>query len=258
MNTTILLDGASNFPNKTLEEYCVACSTACDTALAEWDTVRETPTSSVSHGFVHDNALISMFWTTTFPNPPPQLLHHLDDLFNGENLKKHAMEWDATFHDCTVLGKIHSNTIDTTPSLLVHWQFNAAPLAGRDMVYIVSSKEDTPSSTDTWTKRITYAYASVEDALIQTVTKKDTPVENTGRVRAMNCFPSCDRVTVFKDGTAQLDHLMTTNIGGWVPTVCFNHVFKSALIDANVHESEAMRKYVLKLCGGKDVGECVE
>ena len=54
-------------------------------------------------------------------------------------------------------------------------------------------------------------------------------------------------MTILNDGRIQLDHLMTTGIGGWVPTVCFNHLFKSALIEANAHESEAMRDYVLSL-----------
>ena len=54
-------------------------------------------------------------------------------------------------------------------------------------------------------------------------------------------------MTVLNDGRIQLDHLMTTGIGGWVPTLCFNHLFKSALIEANAHESEAMRDYVLSL-----------
>ncbi|EJK66847.1 hypothetical protein THAOC_12187, partial [Thalassiosira oceanica] len=78
-------------------------------------------------------------------------------------------------------------------------------------------------------------------------------IEDGGkRVRALNCFPSCDRITAYRDGQGrakvQLDHLMTTGVGGWIGPLCFNNLFKKALIQANAHESEAMREYALLLC----------
>ena len=251
--SSVLLDTASNAPSTTLSSYCTKCSNAVTKALTDWKPIRETANAQISHGYIEDNTLISMLWTTTYVNPPSNLIQHLKDLFIGDNetLKKHALEWDATFHDAELLGKITDVAVAgqglTTAPLLIHWQFNATPLAGRDMVYVVSAKEDIPSPKDDWISRTTYAYASVHDEWIETVLINKS-VPTTGRVRSMNCFPSCDRVTVYKDGRVQIDHLMTTSIGGWVPTCCFNNLFKSALIDANCHESEAMRKYALSLC----------
>ena len=111
------------------------------------------------------------------------------------------MQWDNTFHDCTVLGTL-PNTEKTglsTDPLLVHWQFNAAPLSGRDMLYVVSTKEERPTKNDAWVKRTTYAYASVTEEWVHNTTVNDTQIQYTGRVRSKNTFPSCDRVTIFKD-----------------------------------------------------------
>jgi hypothetical protein len=237
-NDDICLDAEANFPNHTLVEYCTACSNAVDTALATFQTASNTAHATVAHGFVDDNRLLSMFWTTTFQAPDPQLLPHLHSLFHSKDLKTHALQWDNTFHDCAVLGTLPNtgNTGDlSTDPLLVHWQFNAAPLSGRDMLYVVSTKEEQPTKNDAWVKRTTYAYASVTEEWVHNATEKDTHIQYTGRVRSKNTFPSCDRVTIFKD-RVQLDHLMTTDIGGWVSPCCFNHLFKSALVEANKHE----------------------
>ena len=257
MNTTttkpaiIQLDDASRSPSKTLSEYCKNCSNAVTNALNEFPVVQKTANCKISHGFVKENALISMLWTTTFENPPNNLLDIFEELFggDGENLKKHALEWDNTFHNAELIGKIDSTIAGDDlkmPPLLVQWQFNASPLAGREMVYVFSAKKEKPTANDKWLSRITYSYASVHDDWIHSVTKHEVKA-TSGRTRSMNCFPSCDRVTVYKE-KVQLDHMMTTDIGGWVPTFCFNNLFKGALVDANCHESERMRAYALSLC----------
>jgi hypothetical protein len=242
----MILDDDSNFSRKSLSEYCTSCSNAVDTALNEWEVVRKTSNAKISHGFINANNLISLLWTQHFTSPPDNLIKKLESLFLSSDLKKHALEWDASFHDCKILGTLKNEPGLASDPLLVQWQFNASPLAGRYMVYVVSAKDESPSANDEWLKRTTYGYASVKDEWVSKLAELD--VESTGRVRSMNTFPSCDRITVYKDGRVQLDHLMTTNIGGWVPTSCFNNLFKSALIEANAHESEAMREYVLKLC----------
>ena len=251
--SAVLLDDASNAPSSTLTDYCTNCSAAVTMALNDWPVVRKTDNAMISHGFVENNKLMSMLWTTTISNPTSNLLEKFAELFAGQHddLKKHALKWDATFHDAELIGTIDDPEIAglglASSPLLVHWQFNALPLAGREMVYVVSSKDEKPSSSDTFLSRTIYAYSSVKNEWVNTVLER-TEIKKTGRVRSLNCFPSVDRVTVYKD-RVQLDHLMTTDIGGWVPTYCFNNIFKAALIEANCDESEAMRKYVLSLCG---------
>jgi len=51
---------------------------------------------------------------------------------------------------------------------------------------------------------------------------------------------------------------MTTNVGGWIGKNVYNHCFKKALIQANLHEAEAMRNYILKLCREKQELETQE
>ena len=82
MNTTttkpaiIQLDDASRSPSKTLSEYCKNCSNAVTNALNEFPVVQKTANCKISHGFVKENALISMLWTTTFENPPNKKTNH--------------------------------------------------------------------------------------------------------------------------------------------------------------------------------------
>jgi len=124
------------------------------------------------------------------------------------------------------------------------------------MLYLVHRLEEEEETNDGRILRLTYAYASVNDDWV--VSNIGTEVEYTSedanRVRAFNCYPSCDRITVYKDklsgsGTKiTVDHLMTTHLGGWIGPFCFNNLFKKALIQANVHECEAIREYVLSLC----------
>ena len=93
MNTTttkpaiIQLDDASRSPLKTLSEYCKNCSKAVTNALNEFPVVQKTANCKISHGFVKENALISMLWTTTFENPPNNLLDIFEELFGGKTRK---------------------------------------------------------------------------------------------------------------------------------------------------------------------------
>ncbi|EJK64986.1 hypothetical protein THAOC_14221, partial [Thalassiosira oceanica] len=197
--------------------------------------------------------------------PLDDLLSNLKDLFLSEDSFKHAREWDSTFEDAKIMKRFSDKDI------LVHWKFKASPLSGRDMLYIVTElhEEGPPPSksnpndnegSDQWVDRWMYAYASVSDDWAKNPSGEDSvgsiEIEDGGkRVRALNCFPSCDRITAYRDGQGrakvQLDHLMTTDVGGWIGPLCFNNLFKKALIQANAHESEAMREYALLLCQSK-------
>ena len=135
------LDTASNYPGKKLSEYSTDCSDAVSLALDTWNVSRVTDNATVRHGYVNDNKSLSMLWTTTFQrgagssSSSVNLEDQLRDLFHSQNLKKHALMWDNTFHDCHLLDTFNSDDDELfQPPLLVHWQFNAAPLASREMV----------------------------------------------------------------------------------------------------------------------------
>ena len=134
------LDTASNYPGKKLSEYSTDCSDAVSLALETWNVSRVTDNATIRHGYVNDNKSLSMLWTTTFQreagsSSSVDLEDQLRDLFHSQNLKKHALMWDNTFHDCRLLGTFNSDDDELfQPPLLVHWQFNAAPLASREMV----------------------------------------------------------------------------------------------------------------------------
>jgi len=289
---TYLLDDTAKFPISndkgppSLEEYTRACSDAVDEAHKEWSVAQRTRNATVSTGFIGDNRLLSILWTQSFDDlivaddcknnnnndGTPKfedLLSSLKDIFQSGDIEKHAKEWDATFAGAKLLGKLTDREDDDT--LLVHWKFNAPPLTGRDMLYVVHRlKEEEPSQNSTDGKdnntttidnddsnkpnfvlRLTYAYASVSEEWVKKhCNGGKIDCTQKQRVRALNCYPSCDRITVYRDKSKMrivLDHLMTTDIGGWVRPFCFNNLFKKKLIQANAHECEAMRDYVLSL-----------
>ena len=240
---SFILDDKSKFPgtNQSIAEYARACSHAIDEALKEWPIAETTKNAKVSTGFVGDNELLSTLWTQSFEvvgtedkdnsignsSSLEDLLSNLKDLFLSDDLGKHAKEWDATFAGANILGKLSENG-DT---ILVHWKFNASPLKGRDMLYLIHRLEEEEETNDGRILRLTYAYASVNDDWV--VSNIGTQVEYTSedenRVRAFNCYPSCDRITVYKDklsgsGTKiTVDHLMSsqppTIRGVWIMMV---------------------------------------
>ncbi len=257
------LDGVAGLPGVTLDAYAARCSACVDHAGHGWPVAaRNASGGRVSSGFFGDaegrdwrgaRPVLSTLWVQEFAVGSAAeldaLLAAFDALFQGTDIAEHAREWDQTFVAAQVLGTARDDDDDDDDddggrgALVLHWQFAAAPLAGRDMVYAVAAKRQ---QLDDGATQTTYSYASVSDAWAARATGK--PVPTTGRVRAVNLFPSCDRITVSADRrTVTVEHLMTTGIGGWVPTLCFNNLFKKALIQANTHEAGAMREYVLKL-----------
>ena len=262
-----ILDDKSNFPkpNASIEEYARACSDAVDKVLSEWPVVETTENGKVSTGFIGDNKLRSTLWTQSFDVAMSEdntdngghlllddLLSSFKDIFSSDDLAKHAKEWDATFAGAEVVAKLSEN--DET--ILVRWKFDASPLSGRDMLYLVHRLEETTNEKNPkQILRMTYAYASVSDEWVKNTTRNQVNyVDGEDRVRSMNCFPSCDRITVCTEdpssgvATVTVDHLLTTDLGGRIGPFLYNNFFKTALIQANAHECEAMRKYALSLC----------
>jgi len=256
---------SSNADNHTpsIEEYAHACSRATDEAKMDWAIAGMTTNASVKTGFF--GKLRSTLWTQefhTWEDPDgamlkyKDLLESLEDIFSGENSFRHATQWDDTFAGASLVAKLSEK------SNLIYWKFNAPPLAGRDMLFLVHRKKEVNDAPDynskdnNWEVRVTYAYASVNDEWA----KKHGFVNLHGskRVRALNCFPSCDRIRVRNDTInntkkiISIDHLMTTDVGGWVRPFCFNNLFKRSLIQANMHECEKMRNYILSLSSGKN------
>lgn len=262
-----MLDDKASFPrtNASIEEYSRACSEAVDEALAEWPVVETTENGKVSTGFIGDNKLRSILWTQSFDVAMGEnsaesdgnllldnLVSGFKDIFLSDDLAKHAKEWDATFAGVDTVAKLSEN--DET--ILVRWKFDASPLSSRDLLYLIHRLEETTDEKNPQQiLRLTYAYASVSDEWVQETTGNQVNyTDGEDRIRSLNCFPSCDRITVYtKDpysGTAKVtvDHLLTTDLGGRIGPFLYNNFFKTALIQASAHECEAMRKYAVSLC----------
>ena len=198
----------------------------------------------------YSSPLLSLLWVQEFSQDdldvaatPAELEQVLDSIFQSADIGKHAKQWDSTFVDAAVLGSLAQPSPCKTQ--VAHWQFAAAPLAGRDMLYAITKLQRMGRGAGE--QQTTYAYSSVSDEWVES--NLGVKPKATGRVRALNMFPSCDRVTISSDGKLRVEHLMTTSVGGWVGPFCYNNCFKSALIDANAHEAQAMREYVLRLLG---------
>ena len=259
MADSILLDataGGDYTDGMSLREYSSRCSEQVDAARL-WNVVHgaahRPEDGIVRFGRVRGEGACeynSTMWTTEWNVPAERadaLLRTLDDVFKSGDIAKHAKEWDQTFVRASILA-------DTHDGKLVSWDFAAAPLWGRDLLYMISSTEEEDQS-DKQKRVLTYSYASVSDAWAEKLI--EAPVPSTGRVRATILFPSCDRVTVCKneDGTTKivLEHLMTTAVGGWIGPCLFNSCFKAPLIQANAHECRAMREYVESIAGQLNV-----
>ena len=272
-----ILDDKARFPgttNPSIDDYARACSKAVDEALEKWPVAQTTENATVSTGFLGDKKFRSTLWTQSFDvstreedNGTPsleELLSNLQDIFSSDDLEKHAKEWDTTFAGARIVEKLSKNENGNVndDTILVHWKFNASPLAGRDMLYLVHKLEEEKDDNNNNNKngrvlRLTYAYASVSDGWVKENTGKevDYSINNDGvkRVRSFNCYPSCDRITIYNTDEKStkkitVDHLLTPELAGGIVPFMFNNVFKKALIQQNAHESEAMREYVLSLC----------
>lgn len=263
--STILLDSCSGgdfTDGMPLAEYASRCSEQVD--LASLWKVESGEAHKPQDGIVRvgrvqgdgSSPYISTMWTTQWDLSVDQtryadaLLRALDDVFQSERLADHAKTWDNTFVRACVLANLSEKTLHKDHALLVSWDFKAAPLWGRDLLYMIAAIEcngrDKSGTKRKDTQVFTYSYASVNDEYWVELAGK--PQRESGRVRAQILFPSCDRVTVEtkEDGGKKiiLDHLMTTSVGGWVGPCIFNSFFKAPLIQANIHECAALREYI--------------
>ena len=116
----------------------------------------------------------------------------------------------------------------------MYWAYQAPPLAARELLYIVGQKK--------LEGKTIYGYPSVSNQWAQRhfALEKVT----TKLVRSKNLFPSCDRVEVLQNNI-RVTHLMTTDIGGWIPDSIFNGLFGKALRKAYVKEANTFRQYLL-------------
>ena len=57
-------------------------------------------------------------------------------------MAKHSAEWDSTFEDARVLGKLSDKN-----DALVHLKFAASPLSSREILYVVNRRKEGPPST---------------------------------------------------------------------------------------------------------------
>jgi hypothetical protein len=87
--------------------------------------------------------VISMMWVQEFEEESDGLVSHaLTSMFNSEDIAVHATKWDATFKGADILKDFGDGLSKESPSTrLVHWRFNASPLAGRELVYLIASKK---------------------------------------------------------------------------------------------------------------------
>ena len=250
-------------PDWTLARYAAECSSAIDAALASWAVAKTSPCGdAVYAGYCAPSSQhLSVMWVHDFAAAESAgLVEALDAMCTGDALAEHAARWDSTFDAASVLGQL-----DAASSILVQWQFSAAPLAPRELLYAIVAQRrrcgeaakgavdadaDAGGSADVFSTT-TYAYASVGDEWARAALGADEWARAAGapsrRVRSANLFPSADRVTRRADGGVRVEHIVTTRIGGWVPRVVFNRAFKAALIDASVHECAAFAAYACEL-----------
>ena len=238
----------------TLAQYAAECSSAIDAALTSWAVAKTSPSGdAVYAGYCTPSRQhLSVMWVHNFDAAESAgLVEALDAMCTGDALAEHAVRWDSTFDAASTLGRL-----DTT-STLVRWQFSAAPLAPRELLYAIVAQRGRGGATvgdragSAELSTTTYAYASVSDAWARAALGAGEWARAAGvpsqRVRSANLFPSADRVTRRADGGIRVEHIITTRIGGWVPRFVFNRIFKSALIEASVHESAAFAAYAVEL-----------
>ena len=264
----LCVDDAGTPEGWSLSRYARECSTAVDVAAAEWPISRTVGRTgdTVRVGYAAGSSHLSVMWTHVFParRAAVSILAAIKAMCVGANLAAHAPAWDSTFDGAEILGKLASSRCkppregdssddggsgDDDDALVVRWHFNAPPLAKRELLYAIATRREKE------TAQTTYAYASVTDAWASIALRRAVPQANVTtavqpqkkRVRCWNNFPSCDRVTVLPDGAVLLEHMITTRIGGWIPRACFNVIFRSALIDASVHECAAFAQYAEEL-----------
>ena len=144
-----------------------------------------------------------------------------------------AAEWDTTFDGAEYLAT-HGKAADLrTFARLVQWRFRAGPLQRREMLYMMipTIRGD----------RVMLSYLSVTSPLHP---------PTAGCMRARNLAPSFDLAEPLVDGSTsglRLYHLMTTDIGGWVPWWMWNRWFKPAVLSQSAEEGERVRAALMVL-----------
>jgi hypothetical protein len=143
--------------------------------------------------------------------------------FSLTSMAEQAAAWDSTFLGADYLAEHGDPSAVGNYARLVRWRFRAAPLKDRELLYLVL-----PSTRGGATK---IAYVSVSG--------EQYPVAK-GHVRARNLMPSFDLAQPTAD-SLRVRHCMTTHIGGWIPNMVWNSVFKGTVCAQYAAEARSVR-----------------
>ena len=232
------LDATSRGP-ATSDDWIAGCEVALD-EVAQWKPVKVLESGvRIYSGYVANGCGVrSTAWAQEFPaSPDTKAL--LQELI-GEKRPEYSRNWDQSLVSARVLKRLEPN------ATLWQWDFAAAPLADRDLLYVWASKKTDSSEI--------HCYPSVSDAWAEShLDHLDEPLAPSRRTRSLNIFPSCDRLTLLPDGSLRREHLITTSLGGWVPDAALNSFMGGALVGAYAEEATKFRRYVDERLHGTNV-----
>jgi hypothetical protein len=140
-----------------------------------------------------------------------------------------ARLWDETFvsHDVVAVETTSDGPV-APPMRVVRWRFAAAPLASRELAYLILPVAHEGG------ERVTVLYLSVKGA-------KVSPGEG-GFCRARLLWPTFDDARVTGPGLLRLNHSMTCELGGWVPAWAQRLVVDGAIAAQSSHEVHELEK----------------
>ena len=215
----------------------------------------------VRHGWQPQLPVYTVEWDQIVPHAT--FTSFLD--MNMRSMAEQAAEWDTTFLGAEYLAD-HGSPEDLLHfARLVRWRFRAAPLQDREMLYMVVPYRGAASGGAT----VPDASRSDQATMLCYISVKGPrfPIP-PGHSRARNLVPSFDlcEVPTVQPGTTstvtadagssdgngggtgrtsqgglRVQHCMTTDIGGGVPTWVWNRVFKSAVLTQNGVEAAHVR-----------------
>ena len=236
----------------------------CRERLAQalrWPVASVTKNAEVRLGRFDGSPVISLMWSQSFPL---RYLARLREFLGADKLGFYAAKWDQTYVTSEVLwdgsresvwaeaADLSTEEAQRQRAWLVRYEFSGGfPLCQRDLLYLIIEKEyrkeyrAATKAKETELAELVYSYPSVSQSYaVRGLGVPPAALARRAPVRSRNLDPSVDRIRVEGDKVV-LDHLMTTELCGWVPNCAYNHVLRSALIGAYAHEAEALRACVM-------------
>ena len=139
----------------SMSSFLEGCQARLEQAKQTFQKTYRSPEIELYVGRFPGLPVISMMWIQEFEeDQTASVQRRLHSMFYGEEAIAQAKEWDSTFQSATCLSSFQE-THCPEPTLLIHWKFSAAPLAPRDLLYLLSYQE-TPTQT-------LYGYPSVSN-----------------------------------------------------------------------------------------------